>query len=145
MRQVMTGSVANQGLTAAEFRTQILCPLLPGAMSCSNVITNIQVVPDTSGGANYWYNLTNYTSAGNALGYTLTGLNAPTMNNNSTSFCIGSGGSIVAAQIYYAMPVIGIPQILTHAGVYNGQSVLFISATSVLKNEPFVPTATPAC
>ena len=104
MRQIMTGSVANQGLTAAQFRTQILCPLLPGAMSCSNIITNIQVVPDTSGGANYWYNLTNYASAGNALGYTLTGLDAPRMNNNNTSFCIGTGGSIVAAQITCVAP-----------------------------------------
>ena len=145
MRQIMTGSVANQGLTAAQFRSQILCPLLPGSMSCSNVIVNIQVVPDASGGAAYWYSLTNQTPAGNALGYTMTNLNNPPMNNASTSFCIGGGGAIVAAQIYYAMPVIGIPELLLNSGVFNGQNVLFINATSVLKSEPFVPSTTPAC
>jgi Flp pilus assembly protein TadG len=145
MRQVMTGSVANQGLTAAQFRTQVLCPLLPGEMSCANVITNIEVVPNTSGGAAYWYNLTNKAAANNALGYTMTGLNAPPMNNANTSFCIGSGGSIVAAQVYYAMPILGLPDFLPNAGVFNGQPVLFISATSVLKNEPFVASTKPPC
>jgi Flp pilus assembly protein TadG len=138
-RQILTGSVANQGLTAAQFRSQILCPLLPGSMSCSNIITNIQVVPawsgDTSGG---FYSLTNkVNNSSNPLGYTMTGLTTPPMNNNLTSFCIGAAGSIIAAQVYYAMPVIGISEMLTNAATFNGQSVIFISATSVFKNEPF--------
>jgi Flp pilus assembly protein TadG len=49
-RQILTGGVANQGFTAAQYRTQILCPLLPRSMSCNNVVTNIQVVPPYSGG-----------------------------------------------------------------------------------------------
>src|SRR5580700_5056158 len=78
-RQILTGGVANQGLTAAQYRTQILCPLLPGTMSCNNVITNIQVVPAwsgyTSGG---FYTLTNIANnASSPLGYTMTGLTAP--------------------------------------------------------------------
>jgi Flp pilus assembly protein TadG len=138
-RQILTGAVANQGLTAAQFRSNVLCPLLPSNMSCSNVITNVQVVPNTSGGASYWYQLTNYaTSASNPLGYTLSQLNQPNMNNNNTSFCIGAGGSFVAVQVYYAMPVLGIPQMVPGASTFNGQSVVFISATSVFKNEPFV-------
>ena len=137
----MTGSVANQGLTAAQFRTNVLCPLLPSNMSCSSVITNIQVVPDTSGAANYWYNLTNYTTTANAPGYTVTALQTPTMNNANTSYCIGSGGSYVAAQVYYAMPVLGIPQMLS-GSTYNGQPVVFIAATSVFRNEPFVTNYT---
>ena len=67
----------------------------------------------------------------------MTGLTAPPMNNNLTSFCIGSAGSIIAAQVYYAMPLVGIPAMLTNATTFNGQSVIFISATSVFKNEPF--------
>jgi Flp pilus assembly protein TadG len=139
-RQIMTGGIANQGLTAAQFRTNVLCPYLPGGMSCSNIITNIQVVPDTSNGASYWYNLTNYTTAANALGYTLSALTAPTMNNNNTSFCIGTGGSYVAAQVYYAMPVLGILQMLTGSSTFNGTSVIFLSATAVFRNEPFSTT-----
>jgi len=67
----------------------------------------------------------------------MTGLTTPPMNNNQTNFCIGSPGSLVAAQVYYAMPLIGIPNMLANASVYNGNSVIFISATSVFKNEPF--------
>jgi Flp pilus assembly protein TadG len=138
-RQILTGGVASQGLTAAQYRTQILCPLLPGGMSCNNIITNIQVVPPwtgvTSGG---FYSLTNMVNnPSNPLGYTMTGLSTPPMNNNQTSFCIGSPGSIIVAQVYYAMPVIGIPAMLTNASSYNGSSVVFIGATSVFKNEPF--------
>ena len=141
-RQILTGGVANQNLTAAQFRTNVLCPLLSGMMSCNNIITNIQVVPDTSGGASYWYSLTNYqVNAASPLGYTVSALNNPPMNNNSTSFCIGAPGSIVATQVYYAMPVLGIPQMLG-ASTYNGQTVIFISATSVFKNEPFSTTYT---
>jgi hypothetical protein len=75
----------------------------------------------------------------------MTGLNNPTMNNNNTSFCIGTGGAIIAAQIYYAMPVLGISQMLPNASTFNGQSVVFISATSVLKNEPFSLATNPPC
>jgi Flp pilus assembly protein TadG len=141
-RQILTGSVANQGLTAAQYRTNILCPILTrasfGSMSCNNIITNIQVVPAwsgyTSGG---FYSLTNIVNNSNPLGYTMTGLTTPPMNNNMTSFCIGSPGAIIAAQVYYAMPIIGFPAMLTNASSYNGSSVIFIGATSVFKNEPF--------
>jgi hypothetical protein len=108
-------------------------------MSCNNIITNIQVVPPwsglTSGG---FYSLTNIVNNNsNPLGYSMTGLIVPPMNNNQTIFCIGSPGSIVISQVYYAMPVIGIPAMLTNASTYNGSPVIFISATSVFKNEPF--------
>jgi pilus assembly protein Flp/PilA len=141
-RQILTGAIANQGLTAAQYRTQILCPLLPGTMSCSNVITNIQVVPAwsglTSGG---FYTLTNIQSSPSSPeGYTMTGLTPPTMNNSNTRYCIGSAGSIIAAEVYYAMPVLGISAFLPHAQTFNGQSVIFIGATSVFKNEPFTST-----
>jgi Flp pilus assembly protein TadG len=138
-REILTGAVASQGLTAAQYRTQILCPLLPGSMSCNNIITNIQIVPPyggaTSGG---FYSLTNIVNNPSSPGgYTMSGLTTPPMNNNLTSFCIGAAGSIIAAQVYYAMPVIGIPAMFAHAATFNGQSVIFISATSVFKNEPF--------
>jgi Flp pilus assembly protein TadG len=146
-RQILTGAVVNgssTGLTAAQYRTQILCPILAqasyGSMSCNNIITNVQVVPAwsgyTSGGFYSLTNIVNNTS--NSLGYTMTGLTTPPMNNNQTSFCIGSPGSVVVAQVYYAMPVLGIPAMLTNASSYNGSSVVFISATSVFKNEPFL-------
>jgi Flp pilus assembly protein TadG len=148
-RNILTGSAANtQGLTAAQYRTNVLCPILAtasyGSMSCNNVITNIQVVPawngNTSGGFYSLTNIVNNTSS--PLGYTMTGLTTPPMNNSQTSFCIGQPGSIVVAQVYYAMPVLGIATMLTNAATYNGSSVIFISATSVFKNEPFATNYT---
>jgi Flp pilus assembly protein TadG len=138
-REILTGAVASQGLTAAQYRTQILCPLLPGSMSCNNIITNIQVVPAYGGTASGgFYSLTNIVAnPASPDGYTLTGLTTPPMNNAKTSFCTGSAGSVIAAQVYYAMPVVGIPEMLTHAATFNGKSVIFIGATSVFKNEPF--------
>jgi Flp pilus assembly protein TadG len=138
LRQVETGAVQNQGLTAAQFRTNILCPLLPGSMSCSNVITNVQVIPDTSGGASYWYSLTDYhADPSSPTGFDMSQLNAPPMDNSQTSFCIGVSGSYVAAQVYYAMPIVGIPQLLAGASTYNGNPVVFIQSTHVFRNEPF--------
>ena len=121
-RQIRTGAVATQGLTAAQFRTNILCPALPGGMSCSNIVTNVQVVP-----ASGWASL-----------MTTNGLVTPAMNNAQTTFCIGSGGSLVAVQVFYALPVLGIPQMLANSSTFNNQSVIFISATAAIKNEPFV-------
>ena len=128
-RQIMTGTVASQGLTGAQFRNTVLCPVLPLGMSCNNIITNVQVVPPGNSGAG-WTALT-----------TPTGVKQPaTMNNNNTTFCIGTGGSLVAMQVFYAMPVLGIPQMLPGATTFNGQSVIFLQATAALKNEPFTGT-----
>jgi Flp pilus assembly protein TadG len=124
-RQIMTGAVASQGLTAAQFRTTYLCPALPGGMSCNNIITNVQVVPAGNNGAG-WTALT-----------TSTGLVTPAMDNTKTSFCIGNAGSLVAVQVFFAMPVLGIPQMLPGASTFNNQSVVFIQASAAIKNEPF--------
>lgn len=141
-RKILTGSVANQNLTAAQFRSQILCPLLPGSMSCSNIITNVQVIPEASQPSGF-YTLMNYVkNTSSALGYTMTGLATVPMNNNSTSYCIGSPGAIVAVEVYYAMPVLGISWFLADSSTYNGQSVMFISATAAFKNEPFTSSYT---
>jgi Flp pilus assembly protein TadG len=137
VRQILVGAAQNQSLTAAQFRANVLCPLLPSNMSCGDVITNIQIAPTYASGS--FYNLTNITyTNSNPLGYVMTGLTPPTMNNNSTSFCIGSSGSVVAVEVYYAMPVLGLPWMLSGATNWNGQKVVFITATSVFKNEPFL-------
>ena len=127
-RHIMTGDVATQGLTAAQFRTNYLCPALPGGMSCNNVITNVQVVPAGNNGAG-WTALT-----------TSSGIIRPAMNNATTTFCIGTGGSLIAVEVFFAMPVLGLPQMLPGASTFNNQSVVFIQATAALKNEPFTAT-----
>ncbi len=141
-RQIMVGNVANQGLTAAQFQSNILCPLLPGAMSCNNVITNIQIVPEGTE-PNGFYSLMNFASTSkNSLGYTMTGLGFTPTGSAKPSYCIGMPGAIVAVEVFYAMPVLGVSSILSQASTYNGQSVIFINATAAFKNEPFTTSYT---
>src|SRR5664279_2246596 len=47
-RKIMTGSVQNGSLTAAQFRTNLLCPQLPATMPCANVIVNIQTFSEAA-------------------------------------------------------------------------------------------------
>ena len=135
IRQILVGAAANatQGVngatttsTGAYFRNNILCPQLPGAMSCSNILDNIQIAP------------ADFTLLEDAAG---DGLQPPAaMDNANLSFCIGGTGSTVAVQIFYAMPVLGLSW-LTDTPTFNGQNVVFISATAVFKNEPFPVTS----
>ena len=89
-RQILTGAVASQGLTATQFRTQILCPSLPGTMSCANVITNIQTVPEATSPAGF-YSFVNASQ---------TAIIQPAMDNTKTSFCAGTTGSYMYIQVY---------------------------------------------
>ena len=131
VRQILTGAVANENLTSAQFINQVLCPQLNG-LTCSNVVINIQVAPAD------FYTLTNKTTNPiYRLGYSLSGLTTPLMNNAKTSYCIGGNGSVIAVQVFYAMPIIGLPFMNLGTNTYNGQNVIWISTTSVFKNEPF--------
>jgi Flp pilus assembly protein TadG len=137
-RQILTGSVASQGLTQTQFLNTILAPQLPGNMSISNVVANIQVFPSST--ANAYASLTN-----DPTGVNPTSLNAVPMDNTKTSFCLGSKGSLVAVQVFYAMPVLGIPALgLTGGATFNGQHVVWISATAAFENEPF-PASSESC
>lgn len=130
-RQILTGAVNQAGLTAAQFRTQVLCPALPGSMSCANVVTNILDVPEaTSPGGFYAY-----------VNASQTGITPPAMDNTKTSFCPGSSGSYVYIQVYYAMPVLS-PIWTATATNWNGSNVHFVSASAAFKNEPFQSTGT---
>jgi Flp pilus assembly protein TadG len=129
-RQIMTGSVQNQSLTAAQFRTQILCPLLPAAMSCNNVVVNIQNYSESSG----------YTSFLNA---TQTSIIVPPLNNTLTSFCPGGTGQYVYVQVFYAMPFFIAAWLPVVTTTYNGTKVRLVSAAAAFKNEPFTATSSP--
>jgi Flp pilus assembly protein TadG len=126
-RQVLVGAVEQQGLTAAQFRNQILCPQLPATMSCGNVITNIVNVPEGTS-PNGFYAFVNADQ---------TGVTPPNMNNNQTSFCPGSTGSYIYIQVYYAMPLISPIWLAAGSTSWNGSSVHFVSSYAAFKNEPF--------
>jgi Flp pilus assembly protein TadG len=127
VRQIMTGAVSSQGLTAAQFRTNLLCPLLPAVMSCSNIVTNIRTVSEDVA-PNGFYAFVNANQSA---------VVAPAMDNTQTSFCPGSTGSVVYAQIYYAMPVFSPTWRAFGATLWNGLTVHFVTSAAAFKNEPF--------
>jgi hypothetical protein len=47
-RQIITGSVQKGGLTAAQFRTNLLCPQLPATIPCSGIIVNLETFSEAS-------------------------------------------------------------------------------------------------
>ena len=132
-RQILTGAVSSQGLTAAQFRTQVLCPLLPAAMSCSSVITNLRTVAeDVYPNGFYAFVKTDQS-----------GINQPTMDNTQTSFCPGAAGAYVYLQVFYAMPVVSPTWKIVASTLWNGSAVHFVGAASAFENEPFQGNTAP--
>ena len=126
-RQILTGSIGGQGLTAAQFRSNVLCPSISSThLSCANLITNVQTVPEGVSPAGF-YTLVNGTQ---------TGLIRPTLNNAATSYCIGTDGSYVFVQVLYAMPVFS-PIWRAFATSFNGAASYIIQSTAAFRNEPF--------
>ena len=126
-RQVLTGRFANSGLSPNDFRTNVLCPLLPSVMSCNSIILNSVVIGPGNSGAGWSV----------AFNPTWTALNMPSMDNSKTTVCLGNTSSIVAMQVYYAMPVLGIPTGLGIVSPFNGSTVIFLRSTATWMNEPF--------
>jgi Flp pilus assembly protein TadG len=126
-RQILTGAVANQGLTAALFRTQVLCPLLPAGMACSSIITNIRAVSEDLY-PNGFYNFVKSDQSG---------IIPPIMDNTQTSYCPGSAGSYVYIQVYYAMPLFSPTWRTLAATTWNGAVVSLVSAAAAFKSEPY--------
>lgn len=135
MRQVMTGTTTQQGLTAAQFRTQVLCPLLPAAMPCSSVVTNLQSVSEDVN-PNGFYKFVNSAH---------TAVTTPAMDNSKTSFCSGTSGTVIYAQVYYAMPVFSPAWKAVGTTTFNGVQSHLVSAAAVFKNEPFQTSTSAGC
>ena len=137
-RQILTGAVANSSnTTAALFKSNVLCPALPGSMSsnsCANVIVNVQSVSDAvQPGGFYAFVNSNQTAvlqpAGMATGGAI-----------QTNYCPGIAGSYTYVQVYYAMPVFSPSWYAVGSNLFNGSTVHFVSAAAAFKNEPFVTT-----
>lgn len=126
-RQIMTGGVQDANLTATQFMNNLLCPLLPAVMPCSNVIVNLRTFSEASYPSGF-YNFVNSAQ---------TSIIIPPLNNTQTSFCPGGSGQYVYLQVIYAMPLIGTywpPAVTT---TFQGQSVALVSAAAAFKNEPY--------
>jgi Flp pilus assembly protein TadG len=135
VRKVMTGTVSQQGLTATQFRTEILCPLLPAGMTCASVVTNIQSVSEDLR-PNGFYKFVN--TAGTAV-------ITPAMDNTLTTFCSGGSGTVIYAQVFYAMPVFSPAWRAVGTVSFNGAPTHLVSSAAVFKNEPFPSSTATGC
>ena len=135
MRQVMTGAVSQSGLTATQFRTGVLCSYLPAVMPCSSVVVNMQSVNEDVY-PNGFYKFVNSSQ---------TAVVTPIMDNTKTSFCSGGSGTVIYAQVYYAMPVFSMAWRLFGASTFGGSTVHFVPAAAVFRNEPFQSSQSSSC
>ena len=128
-RQVFVGNTQSSAQTADLFRTQTLCPQLPAAFNCSNVIVSLQTIPSDQVTPSHYYDFVNATQ---------TGLIVPQLSNTVTKFCPGGSGQYKLLQVFYPMPVFlsifaNSPQVIT----YGGGSAFLLMSASAFKNEPF--------
>ncbi len=131
-RQIQVGSVANTAASASDFKTQFLCPLLGGAMSCTDVTVSIQTVPlGTAPNGFYAYVLPDQSDI----------IRVKT-DGSQTPYCPGQPGSYVYVQVAYAMPVFS-PAWKLLASLRNGNSIRFLNASSVFRNEPYASGSQP--
>lgn len=126
-RKILTGKVQNGGMTAAQFQTNLLCPLLPAAMPCGNVIVNLQAFS----GASYPGGYDNFVNSAQ------TAITMPPLNNTQTSFCPGDSGQYVYLQVIYAMPLLGTVWPLATTTTFQGNTVALVSAAAAFKDEPY--------
>lgn len=126
-RRIMVGGLDSGAADAAGFRTKVLCPLMIVG-SCDSVITHLQTARLDNGSGGY----RPFINAG------LTGLTPVTMNNSSTSYCVGSPGSYQYVQAFYAVPVFS-PVWLASATwtTFNGSKVVFVRGAAAFRNEPY--------
>lgn len=128
-RQIMTGYVQKNSVSQTNFRTQVLCPYLPKALSCNNVIIRIQTVSQGSK-PNGYYNFVNSDA---------TALNMPVLNVDSNPYSPGVQQAYVYMQVVY--PLTSIPSFLTSLlgqnTNYNGKQSYLLESTAVFKNEQY--------
>jgi Flp pilus assembly protein TadG len=132
-RQITTGTVQAGGMTAAQFRTNLLCPPLPATIPCSSVIVNLQTFSEASfpGG---FYAFVNGTQ---------TAIIVPPLDNTQTSFCPGGSGEYVYLQVFYAMPLLGTVWLPAVTTTFQGNTVALVAAAAAFKNEPYTNPYTP--
>ena len=137
---VVQGATTSIGLTQTQFRTQVVCPLLPSMFDCNNVIVNVQAVPYGANHPNEYYAYVNASQSA---------LIAPALDNTKTSYCPGNGSTsnvpyYVFVQVFYPVNLfISALSSLAVATTYQGQKTYLIMATATFLNEPFIAPPTP--
>ncbi len=128
-RQVIVGKAQTQATppTLADF-TQALCGKLPAAMSCSDVIVNLYVVPKATAPGYYAYVKSDQS-----------GLTLPALTPGSGQFTLGSQGDYQYLQVIY--PITFLPSFMTAwldaSTKYNGKPAYLIISTAAFRVESY--------
>lgn len=127
-RALMVGTIQKNAVSQGDFRTQYVCPYLPAAMSCGDVIVNLYTLTESTGAGGYsdYVNL----SAGT--------LNIPTLSNGSASYAVGQQGAYQYLQVLY--PATFLPALISKAmgnATYNGKTAFLTVSTAAFRNEQF--------
>ena len=128
-RQVIVGKAQQQATppTLADF-TQARCGTLPAAMSCSDVIVNLYVVPKATAPGYYAY-----------VKADQSGLALPALTPGSGQFTLGSQGDYQSLQVIY--PVTFLPSFMTAwldaSTMYNGKPAYLIISTAAFRVESY--------
>lgn len=116
-RQLMTGNVQKAKLTAAQFNS-LVCSKLPAFMSCSNVMTDVQVVNSFSDATTGMPTIT-YDSSGKIT--------------NTWGYQTGTPGDILVVRVMYVWNTASAPLGFDLSNMTNQRRLLV--ATSVFKTE----------
>ena len=132
-RQIMVGSSQNSSLTAAQFRTNVLCPFLPTTMfDCTKVVVDLQTVTESKEPTD-WYDFVKPNSSS---------LIAPPLDNSQASFCMGAGNAYQVLRVVYPLPSY-LAAFASSPSVVQGQFI--VQATAAFKNEPFQGGTSSGC
>lgn len=128
-RQIMIGAVQKAGLGQSGFRTSYLCPALPAAMNCNDVIVNVKNLAKAPV-ANLYYSLLNSAQTGVAI---------PPLSNGSASFDPGIQGDYIYVEVIY--PVTFLPSFMSSivgtSASYNGTPAYLAVSTATFRNEQY--------
>lgn len=128
-RQVMIGTIQTKAVTQAQFRTNYICAYLPVAISCNDVIVNLQTIQEAARPKGYYQLVDSNASS----------INIPQLSNSSTSFSPGSQGSYEYLQIIY--PVTFMPsfiaKLISGGNNYNGSPAFLLTSTIAFRNESY--------
>ena len=128
-RQIMIGAVQKAGTAQSNFPATYVCPYLPAALACANVIVNIQSITEAAQ-PNGYYALVNSSQ---------TALIMPPLNNASTQYSLGSQGTYEYLQVVYPITFLPgfITSLMSNGATYNGTPAIVITSTAAFRNEQY--------
>ena len=127
-RAVMIGTIQKNAVSQSDFRTKYVCPYLPAAMNCGDVIVNLYTLSESAGAGGYsdYVNL----SAGT--------LNIPVLSNGSATYAVSQQGAYQYLEVHY--PATFLPAMVASAlggSTYNGKKAFVTVSTAAFRNEQF--------